>query len=383
MSDDNLIDEFLCQDRVLISAELHLANGSFFQPTGFPDIGACVYTDGKGKRRCLVESEQSMANRLEAVCMKTPGVWREPLTSKLPVIRVNDSNKRLLATNLTEPHRVASSYVLEGVINGEAPEKDGEAPEEDEEKPTLQKKLEKHLGLDNNIWPLDRRERLTQAVFALDPAAILHGFQFMQWETVGLRAARLLHARLEATLTDVDGEVHYGLVKVDGIEPKASATKKSNKGQSIAHKARYVPALIQATFEIDVLALRERSLVPASDGESAANGSGNESAQRFLLALALWKIHRFLTNGPAFDARTGDTMGALRLRADCSLAVGAVSWSGSKQGTVFGEPNSLDPKTLVKPVPGGPAGLLAEPPSFEKFLESFDLKLETTVTYKK
>jgi len=48
-----------------------------------------------------------------------------------------------------------------------------------------------------------------------------------------------------------DGEIHYGLVKVDGIEPESSATKKSNKGQGIAAKARYVPKSIQATFEID------------------------------------------------------------------------------------------------------------------------------------
>ena len=254
MSEDNLVDELLHQDRVLISADLHLANGSFLQPTGFPDIGACVYIDAKGHRRCLVESEQSMANRLEAVCMKAPGVWREPLAGRLPVILVEDKKKRLLATNLTEPHRVASSYVLESVIQG--------TPQDNDAK-TLQHKLAEHLGLDGKTWSLDRRERLTQSVFALDPAAVLHGFQFMQWEAVGLRAARLLHARLEATLAD-DGEVHYGLVKVDGIEPESSAAKKSNKGQSIAAKARYVPTSIQATFEIDVLALRERSLVAAA-----------------------------------------------------------------------------------------------------------------------
>lgn len=367
MSEPNLVDELLGQDRVLISAELHLANGSFFQPTGFPDIGACVYTDGAGKPRCLVESEQSMANRLEAVCMKAPGVWREPLAGKLPVIRVANKKKRLLATNLTEPHRVASSYVLEGSVN----------------ETTLQDKLKKHLGLDDKTWPLDQREKLTQAVFALDPGAILHGFQFMQWEAVGLRAARLLHARLEAVLAD-DGEIHYGLVKVDGIEPESSAKKKSNKGQSIAAKARYVPKSIQAAFEIDVLALRERSLVPASDGEGVTGDSGNQTAQRFLLALALWKIYRFLTNAPAFDARTGDTMGALRLRADCSLALGTVNWSGSKQGARFGESNTLDPKRLVKPSkPDGHVDLLADPPSFEKLLSPFQLGIETLVTYGK
>ena len=367
MSDDNLVDELLRQDRVLISAELHLANGSFFQPTGFPDIGACLYTDGAGRRRCLVESEQSMANRLEAVCMKAPGVWREPLASRLPVIRVQDKKNRLLATNLTEPHRVASSYVLESAVKGT----------------TLQKKFEEHLGLDGKTWPLDGRERLTQAVFALDPAAVLHGFQFMQWEAVGLRAARLLHARLEATLAE-DGEVHYGLVKVDGIEPGLSSAQKSNKGQSIASKVRYVPQSIQATFEIDVLALRERSLIPASAGNGAADGTSNQAAQRFLLALALWKIQRFLTNGPAFDARTGDTIGALRLRADCSLAVGQVNWAGSKQGAPFGENQRLDPGRLVKPVRNDErTGLLVEPPSFDRLLRPLGLELETTVTHGK
>ncbi len=375
MSDNNLVDVLLDQDRVLISAKLHLANGSFFQPTGFPDIGACVYTDGKGKRRCLVESEQSMANRLEAVCMRSPGVWREPLAAQLPVIRVMDKKNRILATNLTEPHRVASSYVLESDVNGTQPAKN--------DRTTLQEKLEEHLRLDGKTWPLDGREKLTQAVFALDPAAILHGFQFMQWEAVGLRAARLLHARLEATLAE-DGEVHYGLVKVDGIEPESSAAKKSNKGQSIAHKQRYVSESIQATFEIDVLALRERSLVAAPDEAGSDDGSGNCAAQRFLLALALWKIHRFLTNGPAFDARTGDTMGALRLRADCSLAVGSVSWSGSKQGAPFGDNSPLDLERLVTPpCDGGLTGLLSDPPIFEELLKELELGLETTVTYGK
>ena len=377
MPDDNLVDELLRRDRVLISAELHLANGSFFQPTGFPDIGACVYTDGRGHRRCLVESEQSMANRLEAVCMRSPGVWREPLAAELPVIRVVDKKDRLLATNLTEPHRIASSYVLESDVNEVRPAKN--------DRTTLQKRLEKHLGIDGKTWPLDGREKLTQAVFALDPAAILHGFQFMQWEAVGLRAARLLHARLEATLAE-DGEVHYGLVKVDGIEPESSATKKSNKGQSIAHKQRYVPKSIQATFEIDVLALRERSLIPASDEDRADDGSSNRAAQRFLVALALWKIHRFLTNGPAFDARTGDTMGALRLRADCSLATasGRVTWSGSEQGAPFGEEHALDPKDLVKPSHNDePTGLLADPPNFNELLNEYGLGLATIVTYGK
>ena len=377
MSEQNLVDEFIQQDRVLISAELHLANGTFFQPTGFPDIGACIYTDGKGKRCCLVESEQSMANRLEAVCMKAPGVWREPLAGLLPVIRVKDKANRLLATNLTEPHRISSSYVLEGAIKSN--DSAGQTSEN-----TLEKRFEKHFGIDGKTWPLDGREKVTQAVFALDPGAILHGFQFMQWEAVGLRASRLLHARLEATLSEEGEEVHYGLVKIDGIESESSSGKKNNKGQSLSIKVRYVPESIQATFEIDVLALRERSLVADSSGVCT-----NQESQRFLLAFALWKIHRFLTNGPAFDARTGDTAGSLRLRSDCSLALGEISWSWSREGTAFSKPEPLAPEMLVKPGEGGGhPDLLVPPPSFEGLLQKDLLKdcgslLEMTVIYER
>lgn len=119
-------------------------------------------------------------------------------------------------------------------------------------------------------------------------------------------------------------------------------------------------------------------------GEKKRPNGRATAAQRFLLALALWKIHRFLTNGPAFDARTGDTMGALRLRADCSLALGRVSWAGSKQGAPFGENEPLDPGRLVNlAATTEPVGLLAAPPRFESLLKPFGLGLDTTVTYGK
>ena len=139
-----LVDRLLEHDRVIIEASLTLANGNFFQPTGFPDIGACVFVDKAGRRRCLVESEQSMANRLEAVCMQPPGTWRAPFADKLPILRGSDASGGLLATNLTEPHRLSSSYVLEGTHgNGSK----------------LQHVLRDRLGVstDGKRWPLDKR----------------------------------------------------------------------------------------------------------------------------------------------------------------------------------------------------------------------------------
>lgn len=310
----SLLDQMFSKDRVIIKAQLSLVNGSFLQPTGFPDIGSCIYTDAEGRRQCLVESEQSMANRLEAVCMKSPGYWVEEL-EHLPLIEVRDGNSQLLATNLTEPHRLASSYVLEAQVDG------GD----------LKTKLAEKLGLGNGgaSWPLDKRGALDKLVFALDPAALLHGYQFVQWRFVGLRQTRLLSARLQCVLAD-EPEVHYGMVKFDLIEP-SSQGEGTNKGQSIAAKSRLVPAKdgVKAVFDLDILGLKSLAL--------------DDAEKKLLLGLALWKIGAFLSNKPAFDARSRQTGPALRLRADCYLSCGEnfdwVAEPTTKAGESSGEPN--------------------------------------------
>src|SRR5262249_58672685 len=58
--------------RILIEVALKPVAGTRIQPTGFPDLGPAVYDapDGNGGTvpTLLVESAQSMANPLEAVC---------------------------------------------------------------------------------------------------------------------------------------------------------------------------------------------------------------------------------------------------------------------------------------------------------------------------
>jgi CRISPR-associated protein Csb1 len=294
----SLLETLYEEDWVVITTSLEIANGRFIQPTGFPDIGPCIYRDKEGKRWCLVESEQSMANRLEAVCMKDPGVWVEELEG-LPVIAVRDRDGKLLTTNLCEPHRIASSYIVEGVRDG------GQ---------TMKQLFETKLGLKDGgaFWPLDKRSELENLVFALDPAALLHGFQFVQWKFVGLRQTRLLHARLEAELAE-EPEVHYGMVKSDWIEPESARQERANKGQSIAAKSRVVPKDILASFEIDVSGLKSLAL--------------DEMQKKFLLGLALWKVGALLKDRPAFDSRSRQILSSLRLRADCHLRCKSVSWS--------------------------------------------------------
>ena len=71
---------------------------------------------------------------------------------------------------------------------------------------------------------------------------------------------------------------------------------------------------VRAIFDIDVLGLKALAL--------------DDAQKQFLLALALWKIGAFLSNKPAFDARSRQTSPSLRLRTDCYLSCGdIVQWS--------------------------------------------------------
>lgn len=61
--------------RLLIEVPLKPIQGSRFQPTGFPDLGAATFPGVRQEngetvsvKSLLVESAQSMANRLESVC---------------------------------------------------------------------------------------------------------------------------------------------------------------------------------------------------------------------------------------------------------------------------------------------------------------------------
>ncbi|PZP65101.1 MAG: type I-U CRISPR-associated protein Cas7, partial [Azospira oryzae] len=78
--------------RLLLEARLKPLQGTRFQPTGFPNLGAATYDGPDGTRMLLVESAQSMANRLEVVCWdKVADDWVAPLRG-LPVIKVIDAN---------------------------------------------------------------------------------------------------------------------------------------------------------------------------------------------------------------------------------------------------------------------------------------------------
>jgi CRISPR-associated protein Csb1 len=100
--------------RLLLTATLKPVLGTRFQPTGFPDLGAATYKTAEGKNMLLVESAQSMANRLEAVVWDAiANDWVTPLKG-LPLVAVVDANKKSLTNSILEAHRLNSPYILEG-----------------------------------------------------------------------------------------------------------------------------------------------------------------------------------------------------------------------------------------------------------------------------
>jgi CRISPR-associated protein Csb1 len=61
-------NELTSAPRLLIEAHLNPVAGDRFQPTGFADLGAAEYKRPDGTEMLLVESAQSVANRLEKTC---------------------------------------------------------------------------------------------------------------------------------------------------------------------------------------------------------------------------------------------------------------------------------------------------------------------------
>src|SRR5512135_2697599 len=101
--------------RLLLEVSLRPVQGDRFQPTGFADLGAARYTLADGKTdMLLVESAQSIANRLEsAVWDDAKGDLIEALKG-LPYVRVNVNGKDGalgVTTTLHEPHRLNSGYI--------------------------------------------------------------------------------------------------------------------------------------------------------------------------------------------------------------------------------------------------------------------------------
>ena len=262
--------------RLLIEAGLAPVQGTRFQPTGFPNLGHAVYDspDGQG-RTVLVESAQSMANRLETVCWDTGADdWVEPLRG-LPVVKVVDGNGEPLTNSLIEAHRLNSPYILEGKDRTVA----------DLLKTRLAAMEEGRVDL----------HELARVLLEFDTNALLHGVFLAKKDLAGgrLRLPRSLSAFVEAENAKVAAS---GGVKNDSVNPSGDTGK--GFGNVPFARDEWVAEKITAYFNVDLRQIR-------------AFGLGDD-VERLLITLALFKIRKFLVEG-------------LRLRTACDLDVNGVA----------------------------------------------------------
>lgn len=263
------------QPRLLIEARLQPVQGARFQPTGFPDLGAAEFDGPDGRRMLLLESAQSMANRLEEACWdEGADDWAAPLKG-LPLIKVVHNDGKTLTNSVLEAHRLNSPYILEG--------KDK----------TVFNQLKAELA-DMEEGMVDIR-KLAAVVCKLDTNALLHGLFLAKKDLAGgrLRLPRTLSAFVEAEDIRV---AQSGGVKNDSVNPSGDTGK--GFGNVPFSRTEYTAPKITAYFNLDLAQLRGFGLP--------------EAVRDLLIALALFKICRFLRDG-------------LRLRTACDLDANAVS----------------------------------------------------------
>lgn len=261
--------------RLLIEATLKPVQGARFQPTGFPDLGAAVF-DTKDGTRLLVESAQSMANRLEATAWDVTKNELVPELAGLSYVRVQSKNGDYLTSSITEAHRLNAPYILES-----------------KDKTFFDKLKSETDVLDAGHL---MRSKLAAIVFRYDAGSLLHGLFLAKKDLVGgrLRIERALSAFVEAEGVRVAAS---GGVKNDHVNPSGEAAK--GFGNVPFQRDEYTAERITAYFNLDLNEIR-------------AFGLGAD-AEALLTATALFKIRSLLESNLRFRTACDlDVDGALR-----------------------------------------------------------------------
>ena len=262
--------------RILLVAELVPAQGDRFQPTGFADLGAAQYTRPSGTEMLLVESAQSVANRLEKTCLDGDGPDLAAELKGLPYVAatLSGAGDPVRTSSLIEAHRIGSPYFLHNKAFKEG--------------------LAKEMKY-NPKRPLDWKA-IYATLFKYDPNSLLHGVFLSLLEGGRVRAPRAVTGFIEAE--DVKKAISGG-VKNSPVDPKgelqaaeADAGEKGVYSNVPYSRIEFTAGKIRAYFNIDLALIRGYGL-PAE-------------AYRLLVGLALLKIRRFLD-------------GQLRLRTACDL----------------------------------------------------------------
>lgn len=256
--------------RLLFTVPLAPLQGQRFQPTGFPGLGAATFRSAAGD--CLlVESAQSMANRLELTIWDDANQDLKAELARLSHVRVNRKDGSFLTDTILEPHRLNSPYLLE------------------ESSKNFFNKLKASLG-GLETGPVDRK-KLALTLFEYDVGSLLHGVFLAKKELAGgrLRVARAMSAFIEADGVRIAAS---GGVKNDHVNPSGDTGK--GFGNVPFARDEFTADSISLYVNIDLAQIRGYGL-----------GVG---AVRLLQLLALYKLRVLLD-------------GNLRLRTACDLRV--------------------------------------------------------------
>lgn len=303
--------------RLLLEANVKPVAGDRFQPTGFADLGAAEYNSPLGIKMLLVESAQSVANRLEKTCLDGDGPDIDPALVGIPYVEgelTGGPQGTIRTSSLVEAHRIASPYFL---LNNEFRER-------------LRKEMsyepKGHLN-----W-----KTIYATLFKYDPNSLIHGVFLSLLEGGRIRTPRALTGFIEASNVE---RVVSGGVKNSPVDPKGeiqvAEAKASEKGvySNVPYsRVEYVASQITAYFNLDLSLIRGYGL--------------GEAAEKFLISLALLKVRRFLNS-------------QLRLRTACDFQVMEIQ-AKSPEGFELAEED-----TLLKEVQTGIASnknLFSQPP---------------------
>jgi CRISPR-associated protein Csb1 len=224
----------------------------------------------------LVESAQSVANRLEKTCLDGDGPDLAPDLKGLPYVAatLSGAGDSVRTSSLTEAHRIGSPYFLH---NRE-----------------FKDRLAKEMKY-NPKRPLDWKA-IYATLFKYDPNSLLHGVFLSLLEGGRVRSARAVTGFIEAE--NVRKAISGG-VKNSAVDPKgelqvseADAGEKGVYSNVPYSRVEFTAGKIRAYFNIDLALIRGYGLPT--------------EAYRLLVGLALLKIRRFLD-------------GQLRLRTACDL----------------------------------------------------------------
>lgn len=264
--------------KLLFAIELQPLQGERFQPTGFPSLGAATY-ESKHGANLLVESAQSMANRLETICWDESADQLRKELAGISYVRVERQGK-YLTSSITEAHRINSPYLLEGADK------------------TFFNQLKGELAVFDQ-GPIDRKQ-LARTLLKYDASTLLHGVFLAKKELAGgrLRIARALSAFIEAQGVR---QAISGGVKNDHVNPSGST--KEGFGNVPFSREEFTAEKITLFVNLDLAQIRGYGL--GADVES------------LLVLLALFKLRLLLD-------------GDLRLRTACNLEVKDQTISATK-----------------------------------------------------